>query len=251
MRGAIEAGNVTRSARRLIAGLAVVPIGALAVLGFEAYRARVQPRDDYGPVLNLDGGDGPTVVWLGDSTASGVGVTRSADALPAQAAAASGRAQHIVSLSVSGARVGDVLKLQLPHVPTDASVVVIDIGANDVVHGGLVRTYRRHYEQVLAALPRSAKVIMLGVPDMGSPTRLEQPLRAIVGWRGRQFDGAVRDIARRHHATYVDIAGPTGPRFRAEPGRYFFADRYHPNAAGYALWAAQVGPALRGAIPAG
>ena len=241
---------MTRAGWRLVAGLALVPIGAIAVLGVEAYRARVSPRDDYGPVLNLDGGSGPTVVWLGDSTASGVGVRLPADALPGQAAVVSGRPQHVVSLSVSGARVGDVLKLQVPHVPAGPAVVVIDIGANDVVHGGLVRTYRKHYEQVLAALPPSAKVILLGVPDMGSPTRLDQPLRAVVGWRGRQFDGAVRDLARRHHATYVDIAGPTGPRFRADPGRYFFTDRYHPNAAGYALWAAQVGPALRAALPA-
>lgn len=246
--GPTEVVNVARGVRRLIAGLAIVPIGAGAVLGVEVYRARIQPRQDYGPVLDLDGGSGPTVVWLGDSTASGVGVTRAADALPPQAAADSGVAQHVVSLAVSGARVSDVLHLQVPRIPADAAVVVIDIGANDVAHGGLVGTFRQTYERVLARLPKQAKVVLLGVPDMGSPPRLDQPLRAIVGWRGRAFDRVVRALARSHHLSYVDIAGATGPSFRHQPDRYFFADRYHPNAAGYGLWAAAVAPVLRGAL---
>lgn len=239
---------MTRIAWRLVAGLAVVPLASVAVLGVEVYRARSRPRVESGPVLDLDGGEGPIVVWLGDSTASGVGVTRVDDALPRQAAVASQRAQRVVSLAVSGARVKDVLRRQLPHVPADAAVVVIDVGSNDVIHGGLVGTYRRDYEAVLRSLPSRARVIMLGVPDMGSPPRLDQPLRAIAGWRGRAFDGAVRDLARRHRAAYVDIAKSTGPPFRADPARFFSADRYHPDAAGYGLWAAQVGPALRAAL---
>lgn len=240
---------MTRIARRSAAGLAVIVLAAVVVLGAEVYRARSRPRVDPGPVLDLAGGDGPIVVWLGDSTASGVGVTRAEDALPRQAAAVSQRAQRVVSLAVSGARVADVLDRQLPHVPADAAVVVIDVGANDVIHGGLIGTYRRDYEAVLRGLPPQARVIVLGVPDLGSPPRLDQPLRAIAGWRGRAFDGAVRALARRHRAAYVDIGSSTGPRFRAEPGRFFSADRYHPDAAGYALWAAQVGPAIRDALP--
>lgn len=241
---------MTRIARRLVAGLAVVPLAAVVVLGGEVYRARSRPRVEGGPVLDLDGGDGPVVVWLGDSTASGVGVTRADDALPRQAATTAQRAQRVVSLAVSGARVKDVLERQLPHVPADAAVVVIDVGSNDVIHGGLVGTYRHDYEAVLRGVPSRARVIMLGVPDMGSPPRLDQPLRAIAGWRGRAFDRAVRDLARRHRAAYVDIARSTGPQFRAEPARFFSSDRYHPDAAGYGLWAAQVGPALRAALAA-
>ena len=239
---------MTRIARRLVAGLAVIPLAVVVVLGAEVYRARSRPRVETGPVLDLDGGEGPIVVWLGDSTASGVGVTRTDDALPRQAAAVSGRAQRVVSLAVSGARVKDVLERQLPHVPAHAAVAVIDVGSNDVIHGGLVGTYRRDYEAVLRGLPSGTRVIMLGVPDMGSPPRLDQPLRAVAGWRGRAFDRAVRGLARRHRATYVDIARSTGPRFRADAGRFFSPDRYHPDAAGYGLWAEQVGPALRVAL---
>jgi lysophospholipase L1-like esterase len=152
--------------------------------------------------------------------------------------------EQITALAVSGARISDVVGKQLPHVPADTEVVLISIGANDVAHLSTVGAFRHHYGQLLAGLPAKASVILLGIPDMGSPTRLAQPLRAIVGWRGRAFDGVVRAVARSRHAGYVDIAGRTGPAFRHHPGRYFFSDHYHPNDAGYGLWAAAVAPVL-------
>jgi lysophospholipase L1-like esterase len=42
---------------------------------------------------------------------------------------------------------------------------------------------------------------------------------------------------------YVDIAGKTGPAFRAHPTTYFARDRFHPNDAGYGLWAKAVAEA--------
>ena len=79
--------------------------------------------------------------------------------------------------------------------------------------------------------------MLLGVPDLGAPTRLPQPLRALAGWRGRALDSDVRHLAAGRHALYVAIAGRTGPAFRRHPDRYFAADHYHPDDAGYQLWA--------------
>src|SRR2546426_819940 len=88
------------------------------------------------------------------------------------------------------------------------------------------------------------RIVILGVPDMGSPTRLLQPLRAVAGWRGRSLDTDVRHLAARTpRAVYVDVAGKTGPAFRAHPATYFARDRFHPNDAGYALWARAVADA--------
>ncbi len=44
-------------------------------------------------------------------------------------------------------------------------------------------------------------------------------------------------MAGRAGTGYVDIAGRTGPPMRRDPDRYFALDRYHPNQAGYGLWA--------------
>lgn len=89
----------------------------------------------------------------------------------------------------------------------------------------------------MSGLPGSADVVVLGVPDMGAIPRLAQPLRAVAGLRGDHLDDLVRDVATDSESVYVDIAGETGPIFRADPDRFFSADRYHPSDAGYRRWA--------------
>jgi lysophospholipase L1-like esterase len=237
--------------RRVIIGASAVPVVAAVVLGVEIQLARIQPSSRYGPPLVLSGllppnatADPLRVTWLGDSTAAGVGASGVAGALPRQVAALDSGPEKITALAVSGARIGDVVRDQLPRVPLDTDVVLISVGANDVVHLSTTGGFRHTYERLLAALPRQASIVLLGVPDMGSPTRLAQPLRAIVGWRGRAFARIVRALATEHHVGFVDIAGRTGPVFRHQPGKYFFSDHYHPNDAGYRLWAEAIAPAL-------
>jgi lysophospholipase L1-like esterase len=188
------------------------------------------------------------VLWLGDSTAAGVGASGVDAALPRQVAAGLGRPVQLTVLAVSGDRIGNVLDEQLPKLAALSAppeLVFISAGANDVTHLTGPVEFRRTYRAVLDALPAHAKVVLLGVPDMGSPTRLLQPLRFITGVRGSTIDDVVRGLARDHHATYVDIAGQTGPAFRHDPGRYFAADGYHPNDEGYRLWKDAVIAALQ------
>ena len=179
------------------------------------------------------------VVWLGDSTAAGVGASGVDTSLPHQVAAGLGRPVQLTVLAVSGDRVSNVLDEQVAKLAALGSApdfVFISVGANDVTHLTGPVEFRRTYRAVVEALPAQAKVVLLGVPDMGSPTRLLQPLRFIAGVRGSTIDDAVRGLARDHNAIYVDIAGRTGPAFGRDPGRYFAADGYHPNDDGYRLW---------------
>jgi len=192
-------------------------------------------------------GAGPApVVWLGDSTAAGVGASRLEATLPEQVALIEARPVRLTILARSGARVSDVLDFQLPQVarfhPTE---VFVSVGANDAVHLTRRSHFRRDYDRLLAGLPASVtRVVLLGVPDMGGSPRFAQPLRAVAGWRGRQFATDVRNLARRRHAIFVDIAAGTGPAFRHDPKRYFASDHYHPNDTGYRLWATVTSAAL-------
>ncbi|MDQ1396815.1 MAG: hypothetical protein QOG64_2074, partial [Acidimicrobiaceae bacterium] len=251
-----------RRRRLLIAALAVfvgMPAAGTVLLVVELLVARGGPELP-GPPLVLSGTvgaerPGPVrrALWLGDSTAAGVGVGQPDQALPRLVAAGLNQPVELTVLAISGARVDDVLRDQLPRVtaarpdtgpidtgPIDTGpidTVFISVGANDAVHGTRTGDFRRRYRRLLDGLPAGAEVVVLGVPDMGAPTRLLQPLRAVAGWRGRALDGVIRGLTRhRPRTTYVDIAGPTGPRFRAQPSRYFAADHYHPNPAGYRLW---------------
>jgi lysophospholipase L1-like esterase len=220
---------------------------AAVVLGVEIELAARGPDLDKTP-YDLDGligeraGETPLrVVWLGDSTAAGVGASSPDTGVARTVATGLHRPVQLTSLAVSGDRVADVLKGQLPRVAElDPDIVLISIGSNDAVHLTGVAMFRSRYRHLLEALPASTQVVVLGVPDMGSPPRFKQPLRAMAGWLGRRLDRVVRQVALEHHARYVDIAGYTGSAFRHDPARYFSADHYHPGDAGYALWSEAV-----------
>jgi len=184
------------------------------------------------------------VVWLGDSLAAGVGSSSPDGAVARQVARRLGRPIDIEVLAVSGARVADVIEKQLPLLQGEPDLVFISIGANDVTHQTSLGNFHDRYDQVLSRLPAATTVFVLGVPDMGSPTRLAQPLRFIAGVRANQLDNVAHDLARSHGAAYVNIAAGTGPKFRADPDKYFAADLYHPSDAGYEVWADTIVPVV-------
>ena len=241
-----------RIAALVAVGAGALVVVAVVVLGGEVLLARrgvdLSEREPY-DLGGRVGGDRPgrveRVVWLGDSTAAGVGASTADEALPRQVARLADRPVDLTVLAVSGARVDDVLADQVDDVPDDADTVYVSVGANDTVHLTRAGDFRDRYEQVLAALPDGVDVVLLGVPDMGSTPRFAQPLRFVAGVRGGTIDAVIADLAAAPGRTYVDIAGETGPAFRRDPGELFAADDYHPSDAGYARWAAAVDAARR------
>ena len=243
-----------RRTRRVLLGAAAVPVMAIAVLGAEVQMARSAKNLPDDKPLVLDGHlDGPGVplrmLWLGDSTAAGLGASAANQTVPRRVASALHRQVDLVSYSVSGFRLGDVLKYELARVAAlHPDIVLISIGANDVVHLTSTTTFRHEYERFVQGLPDGVRLVILGVPDMGATPRFAQPLRAIAGWRGRVLDSVARSVAKSWGAIYVDIAGTTGPVMRSDTHRYFAADHYHPGDEGYTLWANAVLARLRPAL---
>lgn len=243
-----------RAARRAVIAAVAVPFVGVAVLAAEVQLARTGPDLPDDAPLDHDGrvgaaGDALRMVWLGDSTAAGVGASSAELAIPRRVATLLDRPVDVISLAVSGATISEVVAEQLPSL-ADArpDVVAVSIGANDVTHLTSKSAFRSAYDDLVAAAPDGALLVVLGVPDMGAPPRLAQPLRAVAGLRGRQLDEVARAVAADHGAVYVDIAGETGPTMRSDTGRYFAADRYHPSDDGYALWADAVADALAPAL---
>ncbi len=226
--------------RRWILAAAGLPLAAVAVLGVEVEVARRAENLDDVDLVHPAGTSDRTAVWLGDSTAYGIGITDTADGVAGRVAAE--RNERVVMLGVSGATLSDVVERQLPDVAaSDPDIVYLSVGANDTTHLTRRPAFEEGYRRLLAGLPAGVPVVVLGIPDFGSPPRLPQPLRAIAGFRARQLDRVVRRVvADRPGTTYVDIAGPTGPPFRRDPDRYFSDDGYHPSADGYELWAKAV-----------
>lgn len=226
--------------RRWFFVAAGLPLVAVVALGVEVEIARRGENLDDVDLVHPTGTSDRIAVWLGDSTAYGIGVTDPADGVAGRVAAV--RNERVVMLGVSGATLSDVVERQLPRVAaSDADIIYLSVGANDTTHLTRRPAFEAGYRRLLAGLPADVPVVVLGIPDFGSPPRLPQPLRAIAGFRARQLDRVIqRVVADRPGTTYVDIAGPTGPPFRRDPDRYFSDDGYHPGPDGYELWAKAV-----------
>lgn len=231
--------------RRVVAGAAALAATAAVV-------ARRRLRN---PTFDLDGPVGPTdprprlrLVWLGDSTAAGKGVSKADETLPRLVAAGLGCPVDVTVLAHPGATVGEVARDHAPRVAElHPDMVFVSAGANDATHLHTTRTVARRYRELLAALPPGPTVVLVGVPDMGAALpRWAQPLRGFSAWRGRRLDAEVLRVAREAGATYVSLAGRTGPTFRRHCDQVYAEDQFHPDELGYRLWAEAVLDALEG-----
>lgn len=178
---------------------------------------------------------------LGDSTAVSVGGNYENGFAVATANHLAERhgGVELVNVAVSGARIADVRREQLPRADlATADVVLIAAGANDVVHltrsSSFDRDFRSVVDTILARNCR-AKVIVTGAPDMSTPPRIPRLLRPLAGYRTRRLNVIVRRIAAERGLTFAPIADQTGPLFRVDRS-LFSDDRFHPNDRGYATW---------------
>jgi lysophospholipase L1-like esterase len=246
-----------RVVRRVVTSLAAATFASGALLGVEALlvtRREFLSADTAPPIGGTYGrafAPPLRLAILGDSTAAGVGVTRVEDSVGArlaQAIADTGRFVTLDGLGVSGSRAADLapqVSRALTHPP---DVAVILIGANDATHLTSLDAVRRDVRAAVERLRAAGvRVVVATCPDMGAPTAFLPPLRQVVALEGRRIGTVTGAAARAAGAVTVDLAAETGPAFRADRATYLSSDRFHPSAAGYALWAAALADEVRAA----
>ena len=242
--------------RPAAAGLGAAPaLGGLcwALCAWQVRKASSGPRP-YVDALPAGGLVGPRgaapvrVVWLGDSLAAGLGVDDVDDTPARLVARMLEQPVELSVLAVPGSRAVDVLERQLPRLAPDADLVVLSVGANDVASRASRNDFAFRFEAILHAIaPRPT--VVLSLPDMTMADRMPQPLRTIAGLRARWFEQARARVAARHaHVVSVDIASrPAGVSRRA--GRAMLsADRFHPGAEGYRVWAERIADACHAVL---
>jgi lysophospholipase L1-like esterase len=202
------------------------------------------PEGTYGPV------DGPALrlVLLGDSTAAGLGVTRTEDTVGGRLATLlgdTGRQVVLDGVAVSGSRAADLrtqVSRALLHGRPDVAVILV--GANDATHLTSLDTVRGELGRAVARLRAAGAAVVVGTcPDLGAARAFAQPLRELAAWSGRRTGAVQRETVRQAGGIPVDLAARTGPVFRADPGT-LSSDRFHPSADGYDLWALALYPAV-------
>jgi len=262
---------IALAAAAAVASTGSAAIGARNLLNVQADKARrvipkswdVPPRADG---VYLPGG-GPVEKWhrgvpfdlhlmvFGDSTATGYGCT-SADEVPGVLIArglamASGKRIRLSTKAIVGATSkglsGQIDAMFVAGPPPDAAVVMI--GANDITAvNGLPQSARR-LGAAVRRLNASGAVVVVGTcPDFGVITAIPQPLRLVTRTRGLRLARLQASAVRGAGGVAVPFSDLMAPEFLKAPEVLFSSDMFHPSAAGYALAASQLLPALGNAL---
>ncbi|MBV8966880.1 MAG: SGNH/GDSL hydrolase family protein [Mycobacteriaceae bacterium] len=246
-------------------------VGARNFLSGQADRTRrVIPRTWEAPP-RADGvytpGGGPAQRWLrgmpfdlhlmifGDSTATGLGCG-SADQVPGVLLARglaeeTGKRIRLSTKAISGATSkglsGQVDAMFVAGPAPDAAVIMV--GANDITALNGVGPSARRLGAAVRRLRQSGAVVVVGTcPDFGVITAIPQPLRWTARTRGLRLARAQAAAVRNAGGIPVPLADLLAPEFLDAPELLFSEDKFHPSAAGYALAAKQLFPALCNAL---
>jgi lysophospholipase L1-like esterase len=240
--------------KTLLLALALT-LGVLAVLLMvEVGLAYTRDYLPTAPALKLGGTFGPVggrplrFVVLGDSTAAGLGAGSPEHAYATVLSQRLGDAGYRVELTaygVSGARVRDVAESQVPRaLEANPDLVFVGIGANDATHMTSLTDVQTSMDEAITRLETTgATIVVAGPPDMRAHAWLE-PLRSIVGWRGRQVAARIEAVANAHDLLTVPLARLAGPYFATHPEDAYAADNFHPGPGGYRAWADAIYPIL-------
>jgi lysophospholipase L1-like esterase len=259
--------TIALAAAAALASTGSAYVGARNLLHGQADQARqvipkswaVPPRADgiYTP------GGGPVEKWqrgvpfdihlmiFGDSTATGYGCA-SADEVPGVLIARglaeqSGKRVRLNTKAIVGATSkglsGQIDAMFVAGSPPDAAVVMI--GANDVTALNGIGPSARRVGSAVRRLRGSGAVVIVGTcPDFGVITAIPQPLRLVARTIGLRLARAQAAAVRTAGGVPVPFSALLSPEFQKAPDEFFSDDMFHPSAAGYALAAQQLLPAL-------
>ena len=198
----------------------------------------------------IGGGDDVELLAIGDSIIAGVGASELAQALVGQTAIALSELDEVRVRWQAHGRVGvtttSFLREHIDRVPeSDPDYIVVSLGVNDVTSLTTVRQWRRNlralFRELRARYP-DALIAFAGVPPLGGFPLLPQPLRAVVGLRGRILDDAARDLIEDYdHIIHVPVEFNTLPQ-------KFSADGFHPSESGYREYGQAMARAIMQAV---
>lgn len=245
-------------AKAAAAGSAAV-IGAAAagagVLGTQALQAKREagPRRTVPPYADgrYGGNRGVSLrlAMIGDSLAAGLGATYAHETpgamLAQRLAERAGRPVVLSTIAVVGAR-SDHLALQVERaLITRPTVAVILIGANDITHFRPLRRSAARLRSAILTLREDGVCVVVGTcPDLSASVLIPAPSNRYAHRQSRRLAALQTQASLQVGATTVSLADMLGKEFHSRQLELFAADRFHPNADGYAALAEVLTPAV-------
>lgn len=177
----------------------------------------------------------PLMVVIGDSLSQAVGASSIEHSwlhrlVLHESQQRSNRPARIVNLSRSGARIDDVLQIQLPAllaIDRPIQLVTCTVGSNDFARGGTFSKVERSMRSLMSRLPSES--VLATLPAKGSIM-------------AKRLNKTIRHEAARTGLSVADVDAHL-PGWRGRSA----GDRFHPNDLGYQSWFA----AFAGATPLG
>ena len=194
-----------------------------------------------------------TILVLGDSSAVGVGANSPVESVAGRLSDYM-HADYVENRAVSGAQVSDlpgqIAKASLPQY----SIILIQIGGNDIVRFHNATQTANLLANELVALPPAGKVVVISAGDVGSAPLFPLPFHPIYHALNISYHA---EFTRALAAPIVTASGPTdnityvnlytapgNSLFSSDPKTYFAADGFHPSSDGYGVWFNAVRSAL-------
>lgn len=170
---------------------------------------------------------------VGDSTAVGVGSDGSLS-VPGRLS------QHldasVENYAVSGARTHDVVSQLNQAQKGTYDIILIQVGANDVIHFTNFSELEKSLETVLtAATSKSNRVLLLTAGKIGDAPLFPWFARPLFNARTVKVRELFQNQAQDHGVQYVDIYSRESP-FEADVTRYYAPDYLHLTGEGYGFW---------------
>lgn len=168
-------------------------------------------------------------VAVGDSVAQGIGASSPQKSYVGMTAAyiqqKTGRNVHVINVSVTGAKVADVVRDQLPRIKNlKPDLVTLDIGANDVNKNVPVADFQRDFTTILDALPAGKTI----VADL--PTFERGPKQSVLF----NLNKTIHEDIEAHGLELAPIFEYTSKTIH--DWSTYAADFFHPSDKGYRNW---------------
>jgi lysophospholipase L1-like esterase len=208
-------------------------------------------KGDHGEGVSKSAPVAPSILVLGDSSAVGVGASRPEDSVAGRLSIAT-HAAYVENHAVSGAEVSDLPGQIVQASQASYSIILIQIGGNDIVRFHNAKKTATLLANELTKLPQADKIILIAAGDVGSAPLFPLPFHPLYHYLNlayhAEFANALHGVllGNAHTPiTYVNLYTAAGNAlFSTDPKTYFAADSFHPSSAGYEIWFNAVRAAL-------
>jgi lysophospholipase L1-like esterase len=197
---------------------------------------------------------GFTYVALGASDAAGYGASTPADGYVARLGSQLGArygAVRTVDLGRDSATTAEVADQEAPRLAAlHPTLVTITVGPNDIIQFVPPNQFNADLDRLLTAVQASdPRVIAIAtMPDFSLAPAVPPFLRAAAHDLILGYNAVIAVQARLHGAVLVDLYSPSEQLLKTN-ATLVGSDGFHPDDAGYALYATTFWQALQGVLP--